>query len=99
MGTEPTSTELATQAVNDTTDAMIQLLNESSVGLYRIQEHTFKKTPQLLNERRELVTLYKTVDLAFSNLTEAQEIVSRMNREQGFSRCLDHLHTLQKKYT
>ncbi|KAJ3332695.1 hypothetical protein HDU76_013374 [Blyttiomyces sp. JEL0837] len=94
---ESSSKGKATLAANDFGDAVLHLVNESSVGLYRIQEHVLRKTPQLYAEKRELSKLSGTLENAISDLTEAQHLVTNMRHIDGFVKCNEHLvqlHTL-----
>ncbi|KAJ3109849.1 hypothetical protein HDU97_000079 [Phlyctochytrium planicorne] len=82
---EDYSAENSFFATTDISDAILNVLNESSVGLYRVQEHVFKKVPQLVTEQKELEAVATQVELASSDLAEAQELVAKMGRIKGFS--------------
>ncbi|KAJ3219912.1 polysaccharide biosynthesis domain containing protein 1 [Dinochytrium kinnereticum] len=81
-------------ATAEVSDAILNILNESSVGLYRVQEHVFKKVPQLVSEQRDLEAICTQVELASSDLSEAQELVAKMGRITGFSSSVESLNRL-----
>ncbi|KAJ3141421.1 hypothetical protein HK101_003404 [Irineochytrium annulatum] len=94
LQSEPSLKERGRTAANDISDALVYLLNESSVGLYRVQEHVFKKVPLLVAEKMDLAAVEEQVALASSDLAEAQDLVAKMGRIQGFSKSIDRLNEL-----
>ncbi|KAJ3072074.1 hypothetical protein HDU98_004345 [Podochytrium sp. JEL0797] len=74
-----------------TADALVQLMNESSVGLFRIQEHILKKTPMIVAEKKVQLPLALQIEQKVSDLREAQELVGKMNRVTGFHRSVEML--------
>ncbi|KAJ3295353.1 hypothetical protein HK104_002770 [Borealophlyctis nickersoniae] len=81
-------------ATSDVSDLIIHLVNESSLGMYRIQEHVHKKVPQLVADKRDIRTLSSQLTRASSNLHDAHDIVQGMNRIDSFSRCTDYLNRI-----
>ncbi|KAI9327969.1 hypothetical protein BDR26DRAFT_874622 [Obelidium mucronatum] len=86
--------ERAQEVTAATSDTLLQLMNESSVGLYRIQEHIIKKTPLIVAERKAQQPLGTQIELAVSDVREAAVLVGKMNRVTGFHRSVELLKTL-----
>ncbi|KAJ1559634.1 hypothetical protein HK405_009881 [Cladochytrium tenue] len=79
----------------DTTDAVVQLLNEASVGLYRIQEHVFRRTPRLLALSRDMTGTSQRVESAAADVADALALSSRMGLAAlAFARCVDRVNAL-----
>ncbi|KAJ3024431.1 UNVERIFIED_CONTAM: hypothetical protein HDU68_008163 [Siphonaria sp. JEL0065] len=86
--------EKAQEVTSATSDSLLQLMNESSVGLYRIQEHILKKTPVIVAEKKAQQPLSSQIELAVSDVREASELVGKMNRVTGFHRSVELLKGL-----
>ncbi|KAF9111990.1 hypothetical protein BGX27_004171 [Mortierella sp. AM989] len=61
-------------------DAITSTLNDSSLVLYRVNEHIHKKVPQLVEEKKALVAICRDVETANQDLEDARQTISGMER-------------------
>ncbi|ORZ10918.1 hypothetical protein BCR41DRAFT_372088 [Lobosporangium transversale] len=59
-------------------ESITSVLNDSSLVLYRVNEHIHKKVPQLVEEKRALASTCKSVETANQDLEDARQIISSM---------------------
>ncbi|KAL2911442.1 hypothetical protein HK105_209093 [Polyrhizophydium stewartii] len=74
--------------------AIVHLANDTSLGLYRIQEHVHKKVPQLVDDRQALLQMRPNLDIAASDAAEIQELLRGMDRIDSFARCLEYINQI-----
>ncbi|KAI8615621.1 hypothetical protein BC830DRAFT_283237 [Chytriomyces sp. MP71] len=87
----------AGEVASAVSDALRNLVNESSVGLFRIQEHVFKKTAVIVADRKSTAQLNASVELALTDALEAKAICNQASRVHGLHASLDALrHILEK---
>ncbi|KAI8907513.1 hypothetical protein DFJ77DRAFT_514007 [Powellomyces hirtus] len=78
FSTTDTSTsvkEKVTKASADVSTFLVSLANESSLGLYRINEHAVRKVPLIVQQKHDLQQLTKQTLEAQSSVREAQDIM------------------------
>ncbi|KAF9151284.1 hypothetical protein BGX20_005451, partial [Mortierella sp. AD010] len=61
-------------------DSITSALNDSSLVLYRVNEHIHKKVPQFVEEKKALVAIRKNVETANQDLEDARQTISGMQR-------------------
>ncbi|CAG8499955.1 11542_t:CDS:2 [Ambispora leptoticha] len=61
------------------------LLNDSSLGLYHMSEHIRKKVPQFVEEKKNLIALSNTLDLATANITDSRKIIENISNLKQFT--------------
>ncbi|KAI9193033.1 uncharacterized protein BJ171DRAFT_535080 [Polychytrium aggregatum] len=87
----------ADRAASELSEYSANLLNEPSMGLYRVQEHVHAKVPQLVQHKNDLTQLGKQVSLSNSDLDEAKEILNEMERIQSFENIIKMLREFGQK--
>ncbi|KAG0216167.1 hypothetical protein B0O80DRAFT_528660 [Mortierella sp. GBAus27b] len=61
-------------------ESITGVLNDSSLVLYRMNEHIHKKVPQLVEEKKALVSIRRNVETANQDLEDARHTISGMQR-------------------
>ncbi|KAJ3119083.1 hypothetical protein HK100_000470 [Physocladia obscura] len=84
----------SSEVARTTSEALTRVVNEASVGLYRVQEHVLRTTSSLVAARTAIVEMKVPMESALSDVREAQDAVSRMNRVAGFHNATENLKSL-----
>ncbi|KAG0362626.1 hypothetical protein BGZ54_008563 [Gamsiella multidivaricata] len=61
-------------------ESITNVLNDSSLVFYRVNEHIHKKVPQLVEEKKALAAIHKDVKTANQDLEDARQTISGMQR-------------------
>ncbi|KAI1298688.1 hypothetical protein EDD11_006758 [Mortierella claussenii] len=61
-------------------ESITGVLNDSSLVLYRVNEHIHKKVPQLVEEKKSLGLILKSVKTANQDLEDARQTLSGIQR-------------------
>ncbi|KAF9278070.1 hypothetical protein BGZ68_008806 [Mortierella alpina] len=74
-------------------DSITNSLNDSSLVFYRVNEHIHKKVPLLVQEKKALVGIRKSVETANQDMEDARQTISSMQRISELS----HIEDLVKR--
>ncbi|KAF9960377.1 hypothetical protein BGZ70_008624 [Mortierella alpina] len=74
-------------------DSITSSLNDSSLVFYRVNEHIHKKVPLLVQEKKALVRIRKSVETANQDMEDARQTISSMQRISELS----HIDDLVKR--
>ncbi|KAF9948998.1 hypothetical protein BGZ72_009146, partial [Mortierella alpina] len=72
-------------------DSITSSLNDSSLVFYRVNEHIHKKVPLLVQEKKALVEIRKSVETANQDMEDARQTISSMQRISELSHIEDLL--------
>ncbi|KAG0199131.1 hypothetical protein BGX28_007540 [Mortierella sp. GBA30] len=61
-------------------ESITNVLNDSSLVFYRVNEHIHKKVPLLVREKKALVEIRKNVETANQDMEDARQTISSMQR-------------------
>lgn len=79
------------------TDKLVTTLNyacnDYTLGLYRVSEHIHRKTPHMVNSKKQLRHLKELVDTANADITDAHKMVEDMARIESFHRMGEMIKT------
>ncbi|TPX42817.1 hypothetical protein SeMB42_g04978 [Synchytrium endobioticum] len=82
---EDQAREKACKAASDISDLTLHLFNESSLGLYKIQENIHRRVPQLVRDKQEIKSISDSLSKANKDLVEAKEIIATLGRISAFA--------------
>jgi hypothetical protein len=71
-------------------------LNDSSQGLARINDHIHRRVPQLVDQRQQLDALSEQVTTSNSDLKDACDMVTSMERIESFVHMADMIQSSLK---
>ncbi|KAI8844388.1 hypothetical protein BJ741DRAFT_703844 [Chytriomyces cf. hyalinus JEL632] len=89
----------AIEVSTTTSDALLNVVNESSVGLFRIQEHVLKKTGVIVAEKKNAIELNSLIELSLADALEAKQICLNASKVHGLLSSLDALRRVIAKHS
>ncbi|KAH6600917.1 hypothetical protein BASA61_002129 [Batrachochytrium salamandrivorans] len=87
------------KATTGLSDLIVQTANDTSLGLYRVQEHVHKKVPHIINDRQMLLQTRANIAIAVSDAAEIQDLLRGMDRIDSFAKCTEYINQIAKLQT
>ncbi|KAJ3168553.1 hypothetical protein HDU88_001443 [Geranomyces variabilis] len=87
--------ERGAKATSDLGTFIVSLANESSLGLYRINEHASRKVPLIVQQKRDITQLTEQVIATQAAVNEAIEIVRDMATVDSFTKCAEYAQRIK----
>ena len=70
------------------------MANDTSLGIYRIQEHVHKKVPEIVNSRQSLLQTRSNIAIATKDAAEIRNLLRGMDRIDSFARCTEYINQI-----
>ncbi|CAG8577865.1 2238_t:CDS:2 [Paraglomus occultum] len=93
QGPEIALRDMAKKATEDIESCTRYLMNDSSLGLYRITDYIHKKLPQIVEEKKGMKTVGNEVNIANSNARDSLDVVKSMQSIPSVDNISDMLKT------
>ncbi|KAI9104801.1 hypothetical protein DFS34DRAFT_645500 [Phlyctochytrium arcticum] len=92
----PEVVDRVTKLTRDVSTYSVAILNESSVGMYRIVEHVRKKVPGFVQQKHDLRAVTNLATQSTSQITEASDIIQEIKEIDSFHACEAYLARIQR---
>jgi len=90
MSTEPVTLKFkVVKACNTFSEYFIQMLHETSLGLYRIYEHNVRKIPQLIKAKSRIERTINNNNIINARITDMIDNVQKINNIDATDNILD----------
>ncbi|CAG8563640.1 23231_t:CDS:2 [Dentiscutata erythropus] len=83
--------EMAKKTSGDLEAFLNQLYNDSSLGLYHMNEHIRRRVPQIVEEKKGLINLEKDLEITISDTKDSDTLVKSLPTISSFKNIGDLL--------